>query len=302
MGLTGNGQTEMELGMVTEIRTALVVEGGGMRGVFAAGVLDSFLEAGFDPFDAYVGVSAGACNLSSHLAGQYMRNYRCYTDYMLHREFMSLPRFLRGGHYLDLDWFWEHGRQVDPLHVVAACRKPFYIVATDTVEGSPVYASAEPDTLLEVLKGSSALPLLYRGGVVVGGKTFVDGGVTDPLPVAFAVRKGARRVMVIRSRPCGYVKRNVLESVLGAWLFRGNKPLKGSLLDKNQRYNEAVAFIRNPPAGVDILEVCPARLRSSRTTRSLAALQSDYQEGKRIGKQAIAQWESRGRSTREANA
>lgn len=280
--------------MGTEVRTALVVEGGGMRGIFAAGVLDSFLESGFDPFDAFVGVSAGACNLSSHLAGQYMRNYRCYTDYMRNREFMSLSKFFRGGHYMDLDWFWEHGRQVDPLHVVAACRKPFYIVTTQAEDGSPVYQPANPDTLLQVLKGSSALPLLYRGGVVIEGRPFVDGGVADPLPVAFAVQAGARRIMVIRSRPCAYVKRSALESRLGAWLFRANKKLKETFLDKNQRYNQAVALIRNPPAGVEIVEVCPARLRSSRTTRSLASLQSDYLEGKRLGKAAMAEWERRG--------
>lgn len=277
--------------MVTEVRTALVVEGGGMRGIFAAGVLDTFLEDGFDPFDAYVGVSAGACNLSSHLAGQYMRNFRCYTDYMRRREFMSFSKFLRGGHFLDLDWFWEHGRQVDPLHVVAACRKPFYIVATDAMEGVPVYRPADPGTLLQVLKASSALPLLYRTTVVIDGRPFVDGGLADPLPVAFAVQQGARRIMVIRSRPCGYVKRNLMESTLGAWLFRTNSHLRSRFLDKNQRYNQAVAFIRNPPAGVDILEICPATLRSSRTTRDLAALQSDYLEGRRLGKAAMAQWE-----------
>ena len=71
---------------------ALVVEGGGMRGIFSAGVLDAFLEMEFDPFNLYIGVSAGACNLASHLGGQYQRNYKIYTHYCTRPEFMNLKK------------------------------------------------------------------------------------------------------------------------------------------------------------------------------------------------------------------
>src|SRR5512135_324999 len=96
-------------------KRALVVEGGGMRGIFSAGVLDAFLEQDFDPFDIYIGVSAGACNLSSQVAGQYRRNFRIYTNQMVRPEFISVGKFLRGGHYMDLDWLWETFQRVDPL-------------------------------------------------------------------------------------------------------------------------------------------------------------------------------------------
>lgn len=86
---------------------ALVVEGGALRGVFSTGVLDGFLEAGFHPFDFFIGVSSGASNLAAYLAGMKGRNRKIYLDYSLRPEFISLARFLRGGHLMDLDWLWE---------------------------------------------------------------------------------------------------------------------------------------------------------------------------------------------------
>ena len=93
-----------------------------MRGVFSAGVLDAFLTAKFDPFDLYIGVSAGACNLSSHVAGQYQRNLRMYTGPMRTRNFMSLGRFLLGGHFMNLDYLWDYCAREDPLDVAACAR------------------------------------------------------------------------------------------------------------------------------------------------------------------------------------
>ena len=86
---------------------ALVVEGGGMRGAFSAGVLDVFLEAGFNPFSVYGGASGGAMNLSSFLSGQHGRNFRIYRDICTCPEFISMVKYLRGGHWVDLDWLWR---------------------------------------------------------------------------------------------------------------------------------------------------------------------------------------------------
>jgi predicted patatin/cPLA2 family phospholipase len=88
-------------------RSALVVEGGGMRGIFAAGVLFAFGCEKYDPFDIYIGVSAGACDLASHLAGQNSRNYEVLTTYSSSTDFISFIRFIAGGHLMDLDWLWN---------------------------------------------------------------------------------------------------------------------------------------------------------------------------------------------------
>ena len=277
--------------MKKEINTALVVEGGGMRGVFTAGVLDYFFENKFDPFDAYFGVSAGACNLASHLAGQYGRNYRCYTGYMLDPNFFSFGKFIRGGHYMDLDWFWDHAAHVDALDVKTAVKKEFYIIATDAYTGQSVCMRAAEDTILDLLKGSSALPLLYRNFVEVGGAHLVDGGVTNSLPVKDAINKGAKRIMVIRSQLKDYVKNSFLESKLIPLLFAKYPALKKALAAREAQYNKSVALIKNPPIGTDIVEIYPAVLRTGRTTRDKTILEADYAEGKRAGREAIECWE-----------
>src|SRR5512142_2104419 len=96
-------------------RAAIVVEGGAMRGVFSAGVLDVFLEKDFDPFDLAIGVSAGACNLASHLARQHGRNKRCYFDLMTQREFFDRRRLFSRRSVLDLDWLWDMLADREPL-------------------------------------------------------------------------------------------------------------------------------------------------------------------------------------------
>jgi predicted patatin/cPLA2 family phospholipase len=271
-------------------KTALVVEGGGMRGVFSAGILDYFLEKNFDPFDLYFGVSAGACNLASHLAGQHERNYRCYTKYMLYPEFFSIKKFLRGGHYMDLDWFWDHLAEVDPLDSKTASKKEFYVVSTDVHTGNSVCSRAENKTLFDLLKGSSALPLLFRKFVHIDGKSLIDGGVANSIPVKDAIEKGATRIMVLRSQLESYVKKSFMESKVIPVLFSKYPGLKKAMHTRETRYNEVSSFLKNPPTGVEIVQIFPSVLRTGRTTRDKAVLEADYAEGKRAGKEAIRRW------------
>ena len=117
--------------------SALVVEGGALRGVFSTGLLDGFLEAQFNPFDLFIGVSSGASNLAAYLAGMIGRNRNIYMDYSLRKEFISFPKFLRGGHLLDLDWLWDITiREIRlDLATIYARKKPFIVVLTDVQTG-----------------------------------------------------------------------------------------------------------------------------------------------------------------------
>src|ERR1700753_2019525 len=100
--------------MTPQRRTAIVVEGGAMRGVFAVGALDLFMERGFHPFDLAIGVSAGACILASPLAEQEGRKRRAYFELMTTRRFIDPLRALRGGSVVDLDWLWDTLAEREP--------------------------------------------------------------------------------------------------------------------------------------------------------------------------------------------
>lgn len=287
-GTTVKGNTAFRNGL-----SALVVEGGALRGVFSTGLLDGFLEADFNPFDLYIGVSAGASNLAAYLAGMKGRNGRIYRDYSLRPEFIDFGRFLRGGHLLDLDWLWEITIREIRLDLAAiyARQKPFVVVLTDVLTGQAVYRQTAAEDLEHTLKASSAIPLLYRLYPEVDGRLSTDGGITDALPVGEAIRRGARRIMVVRSRPRDYVKRSGISDRLLVRHARSCPLLEEAMKRRARRYNESVALIRTPPAGIDILEVCPpGDFRVSRLSRDRRVLDEGYEQGRREAGEAIRRW------------
>ncbi len=264
-----------------------------MRGIYAAGVLDVFLEQRFHPFGLAVGSSSGACNLASHLAGQHGRNRRCYLTQMSRKEFVDPRRFLRGGHWLDLDYLWDAFAREDPLDATAAAVHPTRLVvaATAVDTGQATFLEPTAATLIDVLRASSAVPVLYRKVVELDGREFVDGGVSAPIPVEEAYRRGARRILVIRSRPVDFGGPSRLESALAAVALRSRRSLVRTVLAYRRVYARSVAFLRRPPADCKILEIVPARhLRTGRTTRDPHALATDYELGRAAGLRAIAAW------------
>lgn len=264
-----------------------------MRGIFSAGVLDVFLETGFNPFDVAIGVSAGACNLASHLAGQHGRNRRSYVDLMTRREFIDQRRFLRGRSVVDLDWLWERLAEIEPLDVAAIGRNrtEFLVVATRRATGAAVYLRPSPAEMAEALKASSALPVLYRGDVRLAGERLVDGGVADPIPIEEAYRRGARRLMVLRSRPADAVKSDGLSSRAMAWLLRNEPAFAAAVRGTARAYRRAVAFLAAPPPDCRIVQIAPAApLATRRTTQDRACLERDYALGRRLGERAMREW------------
>lgn len=279
--------------MTRKDRTAIVVEGGAMRGVFAVGALDLFMEHAFHPFDLAIGVSAGACNLASHLAGQEGRNRRAYFDLMTTRRFIDPWRALRGGSVVDLDWLWDTLAERDPLNVERVLGNPteFVVVGTSAATGRAVYLRPDAANLFDVLKASCALPMLYRRTITLGGDTIIDGGVADPIPVEEAYRRGARRILVVRSRPASYVKKPRIENhFVSPWLLTRPKLIQ-AVHASPARYRRAVEFIHAPPEGCTVLQLAPPdMLATSRTSRDTTKLQRDYELGRELAREVVERW------------
>lgn len=275
------------------MKTALIVEGGALRGIFSAGVLDGFLRESFNPFDFLIGVSSGASNLAAYLAEMEGRNARIYMDHSLRSEFVNPARFLRGGHLMDLDWLWVvtiRDMRLD-RKVIYSKGKPFFAVMTDVAAGKAVYEETRPETLEKVLKASSAMPLLYRGFPVIDGRPMADGGIADALPAGEAIRRGASRLMVLRSRPREYVKGRGLADRFMEWYLRKTPALARTVAGRVDRYNRSVSLIRRPPQGVSVVEVCPpSRFRVSRLSRDRAVLEEGYGMGLAAAGEAIRRW------------
>lgn len=253
-----------------------------MRGIFSAGVLDELLAAGLTDFDLAIGTSAGACNLASFVAGQYERNLRCYVDIMCQPRLFSLGRALRGGHFMDLDWLWDEFRARYPLDEAAIAQSRTELVSTATCArtGGPLYHSQRVAAHAG-LKGGCALPLLYRGPVDLRGEPIVDGGVSDPIPAQEAYRRGARRMLVVRSRPADARKSPGPIDLAARVLLRKRPGLARATGAVAGAYQRGLDFLASPPKDLHLVHLSPQRpLRTSRTTTDPACLHADYALGR----------------------
>lgn len=266
-----------------------------MRSVFSAGLLDGFLEQQFNPFDFYIGVSAGASNLVAYLAGTPKKSLQIYEDFALRREFISYVRFMRGGHLLDLDWLAQVTFADAHMDVDAVFRhaKPLYVCVTEVATGKALYIRPSPDNIANVIKASTALPVFYRGFPEIDGRPMTDGGVAEGIPVAEAIRRGAKRIMVVRSRHTYYLKKDSLEHQFIRWKVRQHPALTATMRDRINIHANSIALIRDPPQDVTIIEVCPPDdFTIGRFHRNRKHLLQGYQSGIDAAKDAIARWAS----------
>ena len=192
--------------------TGILDVGGGMRGIFGAGVTDCLLdEKVYLPY--CIGVSAGSANLISYIAKQRGRNYRFYTRYAMRPEYMSLQNFLKKRSYFDLDYVYgtlsvTGGEDQFDYDAFFRAGQTLITGATRADDGKPQYftnADFHTDDL-SPLKGSCAIPGVCKP-YKVGDSLYFDGGVADPVPVEKALADGCDRLLVVLTKPLDFVKK-----------------------------------------------------------------------------------------------
>ncbi|ERP92539.1 hypothetical protein A15D_02023 [Alcanivorax sp. MD8A] len=269
---------------------ALVVEGGAMRGIFAAGVLDAFLEKDYRDFDFAVGVSAGSTNLIGYLAGDLGRSRRIITDHACRPDFINWQRFMSGGHLCDVHWLWHQSRLEVPLHLEQHWqgRVPLWVVATSVEDGTPRYFQASPDNLDDIMTASCSIPFAYRAFPEVAGQPMTDGGLADSIPVQWAYEQGARDITVVLSRHQGYRKKpSALTPLIKPWV-KDMPALYDAMVKRTDVYNASLAFIANPPADCRITVIAPdEHFPVNRLTTNARKLEQGYQQGHWAGLQAL---------------
>ena len=274
-------------------RTALVVEGGAMRTIFAAGVLDAFLTQQHRPYDICYGVSAGTTALAAWIAGQHGRTRQVIMDLSCRPEFIDFARFVRGGDWLDLAWLWEISLRTLPFDMPAfvAAGIPLWMVTTRMDDGQPCYYRAEPQTAMHITMASCSVPIACRQPVIIAGELHTDGGVGDSIPVIRAWQQGARDITVILSRPLGYRKRPARWAGLIRYWLRDYPALAEAMLQRYHHYNAALDFIAHPPADCRIRVIAPdAAFKVGRLTRHQQRLAEGYQQGVNAGLAIASHW------------
>lgn len=249
----------------------------------------------FNPFDFYIGVSAGAINITSYLTGQAGHSRALIDKVAFNPEFINVYRFLKGGHLLDLDWALREAKSELETIISKAdfTSRPFYICMTDVLRGKAHYEISSADKILALLKASSALPLIYRDFPLINGIAMTDGGIADSLPVAKAIELGARKILVIRARPRHYKKKDSLMHRYIRWKLRKYRALHITLQQRVQQHRQTLELIRHPPPGIDIIEVCPPEhFRLGRLSQNPELLSMGYELGLQHAESALRTWQN----------
>lgn len=247
MGLTGRflGSTEYrEWGQ--RMKVGVVDVGGGLRGVYAAGIFDYCLDNHVQ-FDLCIGVSAGSANISAYIGGQNKRNYPFYTEYPFRKAYMSLRNFVFKRSYLGLDYVYgtlSNSDGENPLDYQAIIHNPveLRIVASNAQTGEVRYfdkTNMKQDDY-SILKASSAIPFVCHP-YEVDGIPYYDGALGDPVPVEKAFQMGCDKVVVILSKPKD-LPREPGKDLWFADRIQKKYPLAAENLRRRaERYNQGVA-------------------------------------------------------------
>lgn len=267
------------------MKIGVVDVGGGMRGIFAAGVLDYCMDHRIH-FDLGIGVSAGSANLSSYAAGQRGRNYRFYTEYAFRRQYMSLGNYIARKSYVDLDYVYgtlSRADGEDPLDFTALMENPmaYHVVATEADTGRARYfdKSDMRQDDYSILKASSALPFACQP-YIIGDQAYYDGALGDPVPVEKAFQLGCDRVVLLLTKPENVLRSPQKDRKVAACIRRAYPAAAQKLCQRARNYNESVALAREYAEKGKVLIVAPEDTCGVDTlTRDKQALLRLYQEG-----------------------
>ncbi|MCR5369821.1 MAG: patatin family protein [Clostridium sp.] len=263
-------------------KTGLVLEGGGMRGLYSAGVLDVMMEHGVT-FDGLIGVSAGGCIGSSFASGQIGRSIRYYKKYAGDKRFMSWENWLKTGEFVGIEFSYHEIPEVlDPYDEEAFEKNPmeYYVVCTSLETGKPEYIRIRnmfED--MDYIRASATLPYVSRP-VAVGGMLLMDGGCSDSIPYKKFHEMGFTKQVVITTREKGYRKE------AGAWwmpgmYYRGYPEFAKALRLRFARYNRSLIELERKGERGDLFLMQPSvPISVGRTEGNPEKLQEAYDLGR----------------------
>lgn len=263
-------------------QAGLVLEGGAMKGVYTAGVLDFLLDAGID-FEKCYGVSAGACCMCSYLSKQRGRALATMTDYLKDKDYWGLSSLLRTGDLFNVRMcYHDIPEKLNPFDYEAFDKNPSrgYAVITNIETGFAEYIPLqEMHRDIEAVRASASMPFVSRN-VDIGGKLYLDGGLADPIPILHAVTDGCRKNVVVMTKEEGYWRSPMRHA--GAARLKYAKYPKVYELVKNRHnaYNETLRYIYEQVEEGTVFLIQP-RYKSdvSRTEKDASKLRALYEEG-----------------------
>ena len=268
------------------MKIGLVLEGGGMRGLFSAGVLDALLELKELSVNGIVGVSSGALFGVNYVSKQKERAVRYNKKYADDKRYMGLHSWITTGNAVNKDFaFYELPYKLDVFdnETFKKAETDFYVVMTNVESGKPEYVLIEDAfAQMEYLRATSALPFASKI-IEINGKKYLDGGISDSIPIDFCESLGYDKIIAVLTRPEGTYKEDKL-GFLYKLVYRKYPNLVNSLLNMATDYEKVLAKIKNLENKGKIFVVRPPEvLKIGRLEKNRDKIQKVYDTGLNTG-------------------
>ena len=263
-------------------RSGLILEGGGMRGVFTCGVLDNFMDRGIR-FPYTIGVSAGACNGLSYMSGQRGRAKYSNIDLLDKYRYIGLKQLLLKGNIMDFDLlFHKFPNEIIPYdyETYAQCTERYEMVTTSCETGKACYfdEKSSPERIIDIVKASSSLPFVCPI-TYVDGQPMLDGGIADSIPLLRARSLGYDNNVVVLTRNKGYRKPDK-PGFVPPFMYRKYPALREAIRKRNALYNEELALVESLEEKGELIVIRPqAPIVVDRMERDVQKLLDLYNEG-----------------------
>ncbi|KHD38551.1 patatin [Clostridium acetobutylicum] len=223
----------------------LILEGGGMRGVYTAGVLDFFMDKNL--YFPYVsGVSMGACNAASYVSKQRGRTKSVTVDLADDSRYISLKNFIKYKSIFGMDFiFDEVPNKLFPFdfNTFSNSAQKLVIGTTDCLTGKEVYFShSSSNDILDIIRASSSLPFISEP-VKIKNYTLMDGGIADPIPIKRSIEDGNTKNVLILTREADYIKNPFKHNWILSKKYSQFKGLCKAILNRHKLYNETLKYI-----------------------------------------------------------
>lgn len=273
------------------MKKGLVLEGGAMRGLFTAGVLDVLMENKIE-FDSCIGVSAGAafgCNFKS---GQIGRAIRYNTRFCKDKRYCSVRSLIKTGDIFGAEFCYHTiPEKLDKFDIEAYDNSDieFYVVCTDVYTGKPVYHLCDKvdNDAYEWFRASASMPMVSKP-VKVGGMTLLDGGMSDSIPLEFMVNKGLDKNLVILTQPRDYTKEKASAMGLMKLSLRKYPNMIKCIADRHEMYNKQREYVFEKEKSGEAFIICPEeKLPIGRIEHDEAVLRKVYEIGRKTAEKNL---------------
>lgn len=274
-------------------KKGLVLEGGGLRGIFSAGVLDVFLENGIS-FDGVVGVSAGACFGCNLISGQVGRAIRYNVKYCRDKRYCSISSLIKTGDLFNADFCYRQlPFELDPFDYEAFVKNPtqFWVVATDVKTGKPVYHKCTDckDEDMEWIRASASLPIVANIVDINGGE-YLDGGISDSIPLRFIQKEGYKKNVVILTQPLYYQKKKNLAMPLIRQMYSDYPELIRAMGRRHVMYNKETRYVRvSEKKGETLVIRPPFEVNVGKIEHDKNKIEAGYRMGVMAGREALSE-------------